>query len=231
MSSHRIFKIDSPHLRGEDVREFQRVLTSRYMAWDINTNIDDDGDYGVQTRDAAEQVCVGLGILHKSAMKHGVTPQLRDKMKDPSLRTDREKERAQMAAAKKFRAKLRERFKTAEGVGKFDGKDVAAWIIPSLRWAREHGWSGHVNSGFRTCERQKVVAAEFAAAKGTTVAALYPNGPCASNHVGTQHPRGAVDVSEPAELDRVLSDSPIRPRLVWGGPVINDQVHFSANGH
>jgi lysozyme len=115
MPSDRTFKLTSPHMTGEDVRQFQRDLSGRFEAWDINTRVDDDGDYGSATRDAAKQVCKGLGILHETAMKDGVTPQLRLKINDPSTRTAQEKERAAGTAAKEFRAKLRERFKVPAG--------------------------------------------------------------------------------------------------------------------
>ena len=88
-----------------------------------------------------------------------------------------------------------------------------------------------MTSGYRSCEHQKKVAAEYAASKGMTLAQVYPNGPCASNHVGAKHPRGAVDVTRPEQLNHVLRHSPHQPKLVWGGPVIDDQVHFSATGH
>ena len=117
------------------------------------------------------------------------------------------------------------------GVEVIDGVEVAAWIAPSLLWARRHGWTGRVTSGFRTCRHQMEVAARFAAQQHKTVAQIYPHGPCASNHVGAEFPRGAVDVTDPAQLDRVLRNNPNHPKLVWGGPVIGDRVHFSATGH
>jgi hypothetical protein len=229
MASERTFTLVSPHLTGEDIRQFQRDLSGRFNAWDINMRVADDGDYGSATRDAGQQVCKGLGILHEVAMKDGVTPALRIKIRHPDTRTTQEIQRSDSADAKAFRAKLRERFQHA--AAEFDGVPVASWIVPSLQWAREHGWSGHVSSGFRSCEHQKVVAAQYAAKKGKTVAQLYPNGPCASNHVGMAHPRGAVDVTNPEQLNEVLRDNPNDPRLIWGGPVINDRVHFSATGH
>jgi hypothetical protein len=115
VASERTFKILSPHMRGEDIREFQRDLTARFKAWDINANVKDDGDYGTKTRDATKRVCRGLGILHVTAMKHGVTPELRAKIRDPDKRTAREKERSESPAIKEFRAKLRERFKDSSG--------------------------------------------------------------------------------------------------------------------
>ena len=39
-----------------------------------------------------------------------------------------------------------------DGVGVFDGRKVANAMIPHLRWAREQGWEGWLDSGFRTPE-------------------------------------------------------------------------------
>jgi len=233
-TTSRTFALHSPHMSGDDIRDFQRLLNHRFAAWKIGRHVAVDGDYGTDTRKAATQVCIGLGILPEKAMEHGVTPELRIKLRHPNRRTPNEIQRARGAEAKQFRAKLRKQFAEPAhrtGVEQFDGKPVAAWMVPSLRWARDHGWTGVVVSGFRTCEHQKVVAAAFAASLGKTVAEVYPNGPCASNHVGAAHPRGAVDVTNPEQLAEVLKNSPKTPKLVWGGPVIQDRVHFSANGH
>jgi hypothetical protein len=228
----RTFVLRSPHMTGDDIGEFQRELNRRFEAWDISKRIDDDEDYGEHTRDAAREVCTGLGIDHETAMANGVTAQLRIKIRHPDRRTAAEVERSEGREATELRARLRKQFAvSAPGLQRFDNVEVAAWIVPSLRWAREHGWSGHVTSGFRTCAHQQEVAAVFAASIGKTVAEVYPHGPCASNHVGQAHPRGAVDVSEPEQLDRVLRNNPNRPKLIWGGPVIGDRVHFSADGH
>ncbi len=35
---------------------------------------------------------------------------------------------------------------SAKGVGKYDGKSVAKWIIPILKKAKANGWSGSVTS-------------------------------------------------------------------------------------
>jgi hypothetical protein len=215
---------------GEDVRDFQVLLNARFAAWQIGRRVDVDSAYGKDTRDATLQVCIGLGIATE-ALSHGLEPELRIKIRHPRRRTDEEIRRSNGPAAKHFRDHLRKQFAVHHGVETFDGKQVAAWMVPSLRWARDHGWTGVVTSGFRTCERQKTVAAAFAASLHMTVEQVYPHGPCASNHVGEAHPRGAVDVTHPEQLARVLRDNPNHPKLVWGGPVIGDRVHFSADGH
>jgi Transglycosylase SLT domain len=39
---------------------------------------------------------------------------------------------------------------TPSGLDTFDGLPVAEWIIPELQYARQHGWAGHITSGYRT---------------------------------------------------------------------------------
>jgi hypothetical protein len=116
----------------------------------------------------------------------------------------------------------------------FDGHPVAAWMIPRLKFARANGWDGHVLSGYRTAAQQRGAAARYAQALGKPIAAVYPHGVLASNHVGDQLPRGAVDVTQPERLAAAMVGwrTSGRPHpLVWGGPVINDRAHFSSNGH
>lgn len=225
----RTFKLTTPLMTGDDIREFQSDLQARFAAWTINETVGADGYYGQGTHDAAQQVCTGLGILPDVAMKHGVAPDLRVKIRHPETRTADEITRSESAGAKEFRAKLCEQHKNAPTT--FDGCPVASWIVPSLQWARKNGWSGRVASGYRSCEHQRdVVAPEYAKQHRMTVAQAYPHGPCASNHCGLAYPRGAVDVTEAQQLNNVLRNSPHKPGLVWGS-IIDDGVHFSATGH
>lgn len=110
----RTFKLTSPHLVGPDVRDFQRALNTRFAAWSIALRIDEDSDYGRETRKAARRVCRGLGI-DAAAMRHGVTPELRAKINDPTLRTAAEIAQSQSADAVAFRKRLR---KQAGALGK-----------------------------------------------------------------------------------------------------------------
>jgi hypothetical protein len=102
------------------------------------------------------------------------------------------------------------------GVANFEGKKVAAWIAPALAYARAHGWKGTVNSGFRSFADQTRIYNS-----GVRPAAK----PGTSNHEGTTFPRGAVDVSDAAQLSAILKRSPYAGRLVWAGA--KDPVHFS----
>ena len=110
----RTFKLTSPHLVGPDVRDFQRALNTRFAAFSIARRIAEDSDYGKETRRAARHVCRGLGI-DLAAMRHGVTPELRAKINDPTLRTTAEVAQSQSADAVAFREKLR---KQAGALGK-----------------------------------------------------------------------------------------------------------------
>lgn len=100
------------------------------------------------------------------------------------------------------------------GVGEFEGKKVAAWILPELEYARRHGWKGSVTSGFRSRAEQERIYNS-----GVRPAAK----PGTSNHEGDEFPRGAVDVSDAETLARILKRR--RSRLVWAGS--RDPVHFS----
>ena len=99
-------------------------------------------------------------------------------------------------------------------------KPIAAWIVPVLQWAAEHGWRGTVTSGYRSFYEQ----AQLNAAGAFSAPAGY------SNHETTAYPGGAVDVTAPGQLITVLRGYPGPRRLIGGvlGPV--DPEHFSATG-
>jgi hypothetical protein len=107
--STRTFQLQTPHMTGTDIREFQETVNFRFEAWDIGKRIREDGDYGAKSRRAAKEVCVGLG-LEVAAIEHGIEPELRSKFRHPETRTDEERERSGGERAKAFRAKLRKQF-------------------------------------------------------------------------------------------------------------------------
>ena len=111
-----------------------------------------------------------------------------------------------------------------KGLGTFDGHPVSNWIIQELIWARQNGWRGHVERGYATAAEQE------AAARSYGLEHYGSGGPQASNHRGINYPRGAIDGTNPEQLNAVLNHKPNR-HLIWGGPVIGDNVHFSSNGH
>ncbi len=85
----RTFRLESPPMRGRDVAAFQQLLNERFAAWNIDKRIDVDGEYGPMTRRAARQAVYALGISG-TELAHGVTPELRSKLRRPSRRTPEE---------------------------------------------------------------------------------------------------------------------------------------------
>lgn len=104
------------------------------------------------------------------------------------------------------------------GITTFDGKPCAKWVAAELRWARRHGWTGTLSSGYRSKQDQERVCATGVKPCAT---------PGTSNHEGKRYPKGAADVTEEAQLDQVLSRKRGR-KLKWTGPSVNDNVHFSS---
>lgn len=114
---------------------------------------------------------------------------------------------------------------SGSGVRVLDGHPVAAWIVPILKWAKANGWKGQVTSGYRTFAQQEQAASNYG------LQHYGPGGAQGSNHRKTAYPGGAVDVTNPEQLNSVLQHYPGTPKLVWAGPIIGDTVHFSATGH
>jgi hypothetical protein len=84
------------------------------------------------------------------------------------------------------------------GVGSFDGVAVANWLIPYLTWARQHGWRGRLNSGWRSPEHSEQPCRAMCGAPSCP-------GRCAgraSNHSQSTKPYGR---------DRRLRRDPLRP--------------------
>ena len=71
---------------GATSRPSSSCSTSASPAWSIDKRIDVDGEYGPMTRRAARQAVYALGISG-TELAHGVTPELRSKLRRPSRRT------------------------------------------------------------------------------------------------------------------------------------------------
>jgi hypothetical protein len=111
--------------------------------------------------------------------------------------------------------------KVKGGTVTFDGKRVARWIGEALQYAREQGWQGTVNSGYRSDAEQKRIY--DSGVRPAAKPQAYGGG--GSNHEFTVYPGGAVDVSDAQALSKILSGSKWRGKLVWAGA--KDPVHFS----
>lgn len=114
------------------------------------------------------------------------------------------------------------------GVRTFEGKPVAAWLVPYLKFARDKGWRGVVISGFRDPAHSERVCIEICGRP--TCGSPRPCAGRNSNHSGSVKPRGAIDVSLPASFGQLMKRCPLKP------PIFNalgsgDPEHFSATGN
>jgi murein DD-endopeptidase MepM/ murein hydrolase activator NlpD len=126
----RTFKVTSPHMKGDDIAEFQKMLKAQFATWKVNYPLAIDGDYGVATRAACASVCHGLGMIASEMMQHGVTPALRTKIRNKDL-TDAE--RTRYDERRDYRSALRD---------KFEGGGVCSPLVKIL--AHSNGYSaGH----------------------------------------------------------------------------------------
>lgn len=104
---HKTFKIKNPAMKGPDVRNWQRELKNEFSELGIEAPVVVDGTYGVATRSFTASLCYALGIDPGTAMEHGVTPDLRTKLRHRQL-TDAERKR--FNDRKAWRKRLAERY-------------------------------------------------------------------------------------------------------------------------
>jgi hypothetical protein len=187
-----------------------------------------DGVQGPVTRKRLRRVKYLLGYSSAEAHKLTTGPKLIERLRHP--KSVRHSSPAMLARGIKRRRKQRALAKKSAapraGVATFDGRAVAAWIEPHLRWARAQGWKGTIESGYRTPEHSEQVCMSKCG---------HPTcpGSCAgrtSNHSGRVAPAGAVDVTDYPAFAALMKRSPHRPRLLNDLPV-TDPNHFSATGH
>lgn len=111
------------------------------------------------------------------------------------------------------------------GVGTFDGIPCANVAIRYLKWAREHGWQGHLTSGWRDPVYSRSLCRNMCGADSCP-------GKCAgltSNHVGSTPERFAMDVTDYVRFGELMAKCPLEPKLHnYLGAA--DPVHWSPNG-
>ncbi|HEX6618300.1 MAG TPA: peptidoglycan DD-metalloendopeptidase family protein, partial [Solirubrobacteraceae bacterium] len=121
----RTLRMTEPELMsGSDVKAFQHLLNHRFAAWGIGLRVAEDGVYGIDTRHAAHQVALGLGLAPAEYAK-GMTPAVRALMRTPSRRTPEQLKRA--ASRRPWVAKLR---KSTRGAKSAKGAKVASGRYP-----------------------------------------------------------------------------------------------------
>ena len=105
--SNRTFKLASPLMHGEDIRFHQKALNRVFREWNVNHQIDVDGEYGSLTREMTVKVVYGLGIS-RGELEHGITPAVRIKIRNRDRRSDLEHRRERARAD--WRRRLRRRY-------------------------------------------------------------------------------------------------------------------------
>lgn len=111
------------------------------------------------------------------------------------------------------------------GVTTYNGVPVAKWLQPYLVYARNHGWKGRLNSGWRSPAYSDSLCRRICGRPSCP-------GICAgraSNHSGNARPRGAVDVSDYVTFGRLMRACPYSPRI-YNALGARDPVHHSASG-
>lgn len=107
MTEPRTFKVTTPHMHGEDVKRWQLSVREEFFKMNIPCPIVVDGDYGIASRNFTASLAHALGMDAGAAMKNGVTPELRTKIRHRDLTNA---ERAAMDNRVAYRRRLREQF-------------------------------------------------------------------------------------------------------------------------
>ena len=149
------------------------------------------------------------------------------------IRELRKRRRRKLRAIKKLNKRIGEvkgKIKDAKAldpkggeVVTWEGKPVVEWIAYWLQRAREKGWKGAVNSGYRSPEYSEQLCYQICGAPSCP-------GRCAgrsSNHTQKGYLQGAVDVSDPEHFGQLMDQlgSPLHNALGAADP-----WHFSATG-
>lgn len=215
-------------LTREQVRELQTALnefSSKHLVGMGALIV--DGVIGPATKKRIRQAKHYLGYTGTARKTVAVDDELLARLRHP--RSARHSSPRMLTRALRRRRKQRKAAKlsrsTQSGVDSFDGEPVAAWMKPYLEWAREHGWQGKLNSGWRDPVHSERLCFDICNAPKCP-------GTCAgrsSNHVGKVKPAGSIDVSDPATFGALMKKCPYEPRL-FNALGARDPWHFSASG-
>jgi hypothetical protein len=186
-----------------------------------------DGEIGPATKKRIRLAKHYLGYTGTARKTSTVDDEFLERLKHPH--SARRSNPRMLARASQRRRKQRKAAKLSRapraGVDTFDGEPVAAWMKPYLVWAREHGWNGTLNSGWRDPVHSERLCYDICNAPKCP-------GRCAgrsSNHVGNVKPAGSIDVSNPAQFGELMKKCPYEPRI-FNALGAKDPWHFSASG-
>lgn len=169
MSNPRTFKVESPLMKGGDVKQWQKDVKALFKKLKIDCPIAVDGVYGQGTRSFTAELVHASGLSAKVQMKDGVTPELRIKLRNGDYNKAQLKVR-HSKARREYREKLRKRWSAAKvhapvsriitdawgyHPGVHDGVDVVsiegapamAMIKSKIVDVRSGGWWGKSPSG------------------------------------------------------------------------------------
>lgn len=199
------------------------AFTSKYL--EKYPKLQVDGQRGRGTNSRIQAAKWYLGYTGKPQRSSRLTPEFRRRLDHPRNRdlfTD-----DMWEASQKRRKEQREEAESpvTSGVAVFDGRKVAAWLKPYLEWARDHGWRGTLNSGWRDPAYSESLCMRMCGAPSCP-------GRCAgraSNHSGSVKPAGAIDVSDYYTFGALMRRCPFSPRI-FNALGAQDPVHFSASG-
>jgi hypothetical protein len=217
-------------------RQIQRAMNrfTKAHLYDVGV-LRVDGDKGPATRKRIRLCKFHLGYTEKrQTATTGL--EFRNRLRDPrdprAVRFGNAKQRRRAVARgikrrteQRARARLsRQRAKRTTGTANWNGKIVAAWFVPYLDYAKQHGWQGWVTSGYRSPAYSEYLCKVMCGRPSCP-------GRCAgraTNHAHSTKPGGAIDVASYAEFGRIMRSCPYSPRLVNHLPI--DPVHYSASG-
>lgn len=136
MGEPRTFKLETPHMRGNDIGAWQGELRERFEKWHIDYPLAIDDDYGQRTRAAERSFMRAWGIADTgAALEDGMDPELRTKLRN-DRRTEDEDRRFQSEEIREYRDALRE---------KYDGGGVAMPVAKII--ADTNDWAGAAHDG------------------------------------------------------------------------------------
>lgn len=108
--------------------------------------------------------------------------------------------------------------------GLFTGSTSVHGLLPrvlrAIAWARSHGWSGRVTSGYRSFAEQSKLYSDMLAGRRA--------GPVAVPGTSMHEKGAAIDVTDYPAFLKAMQSAPPDSRLKWFGP--SDSVHFSITG-
>jgi Domain of unknown function (DUF1906)/Putative peptidoglycan binding domain len=215
-----------PAKSSETVRALQEELnrfTAQHLK-DVGPLIV-DGIQGHATRQRLRSAKFYLGYAGRAQRSASVPPGLIGELRHP--RSPRSPARAARGLSRRRRQRKAAARVAAPraGVATFDGRPVAAWFVPHLTWARQHGWRGTLQSGWRDPAYSEQLCRNMCGAPTCA-------GRCAgrtSHHVGRVKPTGAIDVSDYGTFGTLMRSCPHAPRIFNNLP--SDPVHFSSTGN